>query len=549
MPKYFNFALIHAPSVYDFRKMGNVHYGPISDVVPSKPVFDMYPSGFFYLASYLEKRGVTTGLFNIAARMVNEPSLDVPRLLRTIKASVYGIDIHWLVHAHGAIEIARMVKNLHEAPVIAGGLSATYYWREILEKYPFIDVVVLGDTTEPITYEVIRVLEDGEYHKLRNISNIAFREGSKIIHTGLKFVPLSLDDLKPDYKIVSKVMIRSGLKNSLPWSTFLKHPVTAVITYKGCLFNCLACGGSSFAYRVIFNRKKLGLKSPQIILEEFKEITERIRAPVFFVNDLQVLGKKYIENLMTMLSREKVDVEIFFEFFTPPPREILGLYRKAGDKVYLQMSPESHDENIRKFFGRPYDNSSLLHFVRNVSEFGFSRLDLYFMVGLPMQTPTNVQGLGDFYSELIRSGGKTIDAFVAPLAPFVDPGSLAFHMPEKYGYKILTHTFEGHRELMLAREWYMMLNYETKWMTRKQVAEATYNSVESLTKAKFKAGVIDEEYYRQVLDSITNIRAGIPKQGLNSKETLDEEELYPIRKLWVRYLTLRSLAEIIYYSI
>ena len=40
-------ALLHAPSVYDFRKMGYVHYGPISDVIPSKPIFDMYPAGFF----------------------------------------------------------------------------------------------------------------------------------------------------------------------------------------------------------------------------------------------------------------------------------------------------------------------------------------------------------------------------------------------------------------------------------------------------------------------------------------------------------------------
>lgn len=549
MARSYDLALLHAPSVYDFRTLKQVHYGPISDVIPSKPIFDMYPAGFFYIASYLEKRGVRTGLFNVAARMVNEPSLDVPHLLKTIKSQVFGIDVHWLVHAHGAIELARMVKEIHDAPVIIGGLSATYYWREILQKYPFIDVVVLGDTTEPIIFELIEAIEKGESQQLQKIPNISYRDNEKILYTGLKHVPLQLDDLKPDYKLISRAMIRSGLKNSLPWSTFLRHPVTAVITYKGCTFNCLGCGGSNFTYRVIFHREKLGVKSPKILFEEYKEITERLRAPIFFVNDLQVMGRKYIEEFTSLLKQEKADVELFFEFFTPPPREILELYRSTGDNVYLQISPESHDERIRKNYGRPYSNSSLKSFVKNVGELGFTRLDLYFMVGLPMQTPSNVRGIGDFYLELVKIGGKVVDAFVSPLAPFVDPGSPAFHSPQKYGYKILAHTFEEHRKLLLASEWYAMLNYETDFMTREHIAEATYNAVESLTRAKHTAGVIDEKYFESVLESISNIRKGKPIQGLNSKETLKEEELYPIRKLWITYLTPRSLGEIIRYSL
>ena len=37
--------LIHAPSVYDFRREF-LFYGPVSDLVPSTPVFEMYPFGF-----------------------------------------------------------------------------------------------------------------------------------------------------------------------------------------------------------------------------------------------------------------------------------------------------------------------------------------------------------------------------------------------------------------------------------------------------------------------------------------------------------------------
>ncbi len=538
-------ALVHAPSVYDFRQMPFKHYGPISDVVPSKPIFDMYPVGFFYIASYLEKRGVKTGIYNIAARMDNEPNLDVPRLLKRIKAEVYGVDIHWLVHAHGGIEVARMLKEMHAAPIVVGGFSATYYWREILERYAFVDAVVLGDTTEPVFFELVEALERGDRRKLREIPNIAFRDDGKIRYTGIRYVPLELDDLKPDYGVVLKVMVRSGLRNSLPWSTFLKHPITAVITYKGCTYNCLGCGGSSFTYRVLFHRADLGVKSPKILFEEYKEITERLKAPIFFVGDLQVLGRKFVEEFTQLLSKEKADVELFFEFFTPPSRDLLELYRRTGDRVYLQLSPESHDERVRRNYGRPYGNDALKSFVKNVRDLGFTRLSLYFMVGLPLQTVDNVKGLGDFYLNLYEIGRSAIDAFVAPLAPFVDPGSLAFHSPRKYGYRLLAHTFEEHRKLLLADEWYNMLNYETDWMNRREIADATYNAVESLTRAKLLAGVIDEEYYESVMESIENARKGRPKHELGSKETLREEELYPVRRFVIRYFTLRSLAEIV----
>ena len=52
-------------------------------------------------------------------------------------------------------------------------------------------------------------------------------------------------------------------------------------------------------------------------------------------------------------------MEVIFEFFAPPPIEVLELLRKAGKRVYLQVSPEPHDEEIRKRYGRPYTNHEL----------------------------------------------------------------------------------------------------------------------------------------------------------------------------------------------
>ncbi len=68
--------LLHAPSVYDFRKKA-ILYGPVSDMVPSSTVFEMYPVGFLTIASYLHDRGMQVRIVNLALRMMNSARLTI----------------------------------------------------------------------------------------------------------------------------------------------------------------------------------------------------------------------------------------------------------------------------------------------------------------------------------------------------------------------------------------------------------------------------------------------------------------------------------------
>ena len=92
--------LLHPPSVYDFRQM-SIMYGPVSDLIPSSPVFEMYPLGFLTIANYLESRGLKVRIVNLALRMMNDAYFDVPEFLSKVNPKAIGIDFHWLPHAHG----------------------------------------------------------------------------------------------------------------------------------------------------------------------------------------------------------------------------------------------------------------------------------------------------------------------------------------------------------------------------------------------------------------------------------------------------------------
>ena len=152
--------LLHPPSVYDFREK-SILYGPVSDMVPSSTVFEMYPLGFLTIASYLHDRGMKVRIVNLALRMINSRRFDVPRFLARQKPKAVGIDLHWLPHAHGALEVARIVKEvLPGVPVIMGGLSSSYFHRELI-GYPQVDYVLRGDSTEPPLHDLLVALESG----------------------------------------------------------------------------------------------------------------------------------------------------------------------------------------------------------------------------------------------------------------------------------------------------------------------------------------------------------------------------------------------------
>ncbi|MFC2062964.1 cobalamin-dependent protein, partial [Chloroflexota bacterium] len=110
--------LLHAPSVYDFRRKAILH-GPVSDLIPPSPVFEMYPIGLTSIAEYLERAGYRVRIVNLAARMISNPGFDAAAMIKRLPAPVFGIDLHWMVHCQGAVEVAKMVKACHpEAKVV-----------------------------------------------------------------------------------------------------------------------------------------------------------------------------------------------------------------------------------------------------------------------------------------------------------------------------------------------------------------------------------------------------------------------------------------------
>jgi hypothetical protein len=105
-------ALLHAPSVYDFRVQPVMH-GPIADAVPSTNEFGMYPIGLTSIAAYLSANHYNVRIVNLAYPMLAGKNFDAESRLARLRPRLFGIDLHWLPHAQGTLAIAELVERLH----------------------------------------------------------------------------------------------------------------------------------------------------------------------------------------------------------------------------------------------------------------------------------------------------------------------------------------------------------------------------------------------------------------------------------------------------
>jgi len=488
-------ALLHAPSVYDFREKA-ILYGPVADLIPSSSMFEMYPIGFTSIAEYLEAAGYRVRIVNLAVRMLNDKKFDAEAFISKLEAPLFGIDLHWLVSSHGAIEVARIVKRCHpESKVIFGGFSSSYFYKELM-GYPEVDYVMRGDTTEEPLRQLMACLKDKRQPE--DVPNLVWRdEGGKVRENPFSYIPADLSPVMVGHfaNTVRSVIRYRDLASYAPFKGWEHYPITAVLTCKGCNQNCVICGGSAAAFRKFYGRQRAAFRSPEAVAQDIKQIERFSTGPIFILGDLQQAGAEYAYEVLRRLERMRVKNQLILELFTPAPQELLRQMSRTCPNFCLEISPESHDPRVRKASGRNYSNEDLERTLADALELGCSRLDVFFMIGLPQQTPKSVMETVDYCDHLFQkfNGDKRFSPFIAPISPFLDPGSLAFEQPERYGYKVLFKTLEEHRQALVAPSWQYSLNYETNWMNRQQIVDSAYEAILRLNRLRAKYNTISVE--------------------------------------------------------
>jgi len=499
----------------------------------------MYPIGFSSIAEHLERNGIRVRIVNLALRMLKDQNFDAERLIAKLKPRAFGIDLHWLPHAHGSLEVAALCKKYHpEIPVIFGGYSSSYFHEELI-RYPQVDFVLRGDSAEEPLRRLLLSLRDNR--PSAEIPNLTWKDGDGSVRVNpLTHVLPDLDEYLNNYSNLFRSALRYlDVRSLIPIHDWWEYPITAVMTCRGCTHNCTICGGSRFALRESYSRETCAYRSPEKVAADILAIAGYTNAPIFVVGDLRQAGDSYASAVLSGLKAVRPCNAVVLELFTPAPESYFKEVAAALPNFNFEISPESHDEEVRRASGKFYGNEAMENSIRFALDQGCSKFDVFFMIGVPRQTSRSVMETIDYCGHLMKTFGRRLNPFISPLAPFLDPGSMAFENAEEIGYRIFCKTLEDYRQALLAPSWKYTLSYETRWMTRAEIVDSTYQAGLRLNRLKKEYGLVGgetaEKTEKRVLLAMEMIREvdainGVPEPERTArlkalKETFDRASM------------------------
>ena len=232
---------------------------------------------------------------------------------------------------------------------------------------------------------------------------------------------------------VKKCVIRDMDKAYYP-STFVVplidvvHNRVSEEVLRGCIRGCRFCQ-AGFLYRPF--RESIDVIDAQCQALCASTGYDEISLSSLSTSDYIQLNE-LLDRLHTWTEKEKVSVSLpslRVDGFSPELMERINSVRKSG----LTFAPEAGSQRMRDVINKNVEEEQLLHTVNVAFTEGWNRIKLYFMIGLPTETPEDVQAIltlgkkvvDAFYNNPNRSKGKGVEvtlsaaAFVPkPFTPF-----------------------------------------------------------------------------------------------------------------------------------
>lgn len=488
--------LVHAPAFFDFRERSDIYFPYLSTSgdVPITPLYEYFPLGFKTLQRFLGEREHDVKIINLSSVLLRYPGVDVEALLGAIEARVFGIDLHWMVHVQGALEVARLIKAIHpDARVLFGGISSTYFAAQLI-RYPFIDMVMRGyDTHRPMEALLRALRSGGDLHRVENL--LWTDAAGEIVDNGFSHTP-------------------DSFSCGIDWSTLPRErdpeglPILEVLSTQnaGCAYNCGWCGGSREAFRRINGRQRaMARKPPEEIDREFAsmravpDLSDYYFYSVGSYNESKDGMRRFIERVGDTDFRA-----VSYEQFHLTPLDVVDMMVKANKRTTITLSPESHDPRVARLAGRGvYSMDEMEDWIAAALDRGIHEIDVWFFIGMPEQDERSVAETVDYCGELLqRFRGKSVVPLLCPMIPFLDPASTFFEEPDAHGYRIFHRTVEEHRRGMERASLIHRINYETRWLRREQLVRVGYQAVRRLTELKVEAGALANGIARSVIRQI-----------------------------------------------
>ena len=293
------------------------------------------------------------------------------------------------------------------ARTIAFGTHVTPMTLETMRPFPALDFILRGepemtlrelvDTFEGRTPSDPRVakmlaetslkdaLEETSDSPLASIAGLAWRDrGEIVLNPDRPFIP-SLDDMP--------VPLHHMLPLDKQRMPMIKGPFTFIVTSRGCPAGC------KFCIKHVSYQTSVRMRSPQLILEELKVLSDLGIHNVHMYADLFTVNRQQVVDLCNLILESGLKVK-----WTCNSRvdyvdeEMLKLMGKAGC-WYMSWGIESANELILKRIRKGYHKEQAFKALKWSKAAGINNWG-YFIIGLPGETEESIQETIAYAKEL-----------------------------------------------------------------------------------------------------------------------------------------------------
>ena len=276
-------------------------------------------------------------------------------------------------------------KNLPNTVIALCGPHATYFHKDILEKYKFIDIIIRNEF-EYTTLNLCKSLKDK--HKLNEVDGISFREKNKIIINKDADLIKNLDDLPlPD---------RESFKIENYQQAFYCGKKTALmISSKGCPYQCSFC-----IWPQVLNGHKHRTRSVKSVVNEIEYLIKNYNVDeIFFDDDTFAISKERIEEFCNEILKRNIKIPwVCMGRVNIINQEIIQLMKKAGcTQIFYGF--ESGSDKILKAVNKGITKEEMINAVRLTQKDGLVASGS-FMFGLPDEDKETVKETINFAKKL-----------------------------------------------------------------------------------------------------------------------------------------------------
>jgi len=286
--------------------------------------------------------------------------------------------------AFGALtEFAKGIKRFcPNIPIVIGGIHATIFAKEILERYEHIDYVILGEG-EYSFLQLVRCIASGQ--SVDAIDGLAFRQSGKAkLNPKTSFIS-GLDALPaPDYDLLDLTHYQF---DTSAWYSPKQMPIGRpfpVISSRSCPNRC------SFCSMWLVHGPKFRARSAKHVVDEVEALYNKYGVRYFeFMDDNLTFDKPRILDICNDIVRRNLNIQ----FSTPNgvavyrlDQEIVDALVSAG-MIRVALAVEHGSEYMRRrVMRKPLGTEKVYEVAEACAKHKQLYIIGYFVIGMPQET-------------------------------------------------------------------------------------------------------------------------------------------------------------------